>query len=223
MNKILVAATAVALAVSASAQTNQVLSRNAVGYQRIDLPANEFEFVTMQFNQLDGSPSVVSNILPVASNGTQFILWDVATSTYIPIGRAKGSWGTPGTTAVARGSAFFLRGAAIPQTLYVMGEVPDRMTATQTVSLVYPGFTAKASGYPVSTFWTNTQISQVLSNGDQFIRWDNTTDAYIPVGKSKGSWGSATNAVLKPGEGFYIRKISLGTNVWTEAKPYTWP
>lgn len=223
MKKILVAATAVALAVSASAQTNQVLSRNAVGYQRIDLPANQFEFVAGQFNQLDGSPNVVSNVIPVASNGTQVVLWDVGTSTYVPILRSKGSWGAPGTNPIPRGTAFFLRGAAVAQTVYIMGEVPDRLTATQTVSFAYPGFTAKASGYPVSTFWTNTQLSQILANNDQFIVWDNTTDTYVPYLKAKGAWGAASNYVLKAGEGFFVRKLGTTTNTWTEVKPYTWP
>ena len=223
MKRILAAMGIALVGVTVSAQTNQVLSRNAVGYQRIDLPANQFEFVSGQFNQLDGSPNVVSNVLPSASNGTQFILWDAGAQAYVAILRSKGGWGTAGSNVVPRGTAFFLRGATNAQTVYIMGEVPDRLTATQTVSFVVPGFNGKASGYPVSTFWTNTQISQTLSNGDQFIVWNNQTDAYVSYLKSKGAWGAATNYQLRAGEGFFIRKLSLGTSTWIEPKPYTWP
>jgi len=225
MKKILVAVAAGALALSASAQTNTVLSRNAVGYQRIDLPANQFEFVSGQFNQLDGSPNVVSNVIPVATNGTQVVLWDAASQVYVNILRSKGTWGAPGTNPVPRGTGFFLRGAPTnSQTVYIMGEVPDKLTATQTVSFAVPGFNAKGSGYPVATAWTNTQLSQVLANGDQFIVWDNTADVYVTYLKSKNAWpGAGSNYVLRAGEGFFVRKLSSTTNTWTEPKPYTWP
>ena len=224
MNKILVAATAVALAVSASAQTNQVLSRNAVGYQRIDLPAGGLEFICNQFNQLDSSPSVLSNALPAVSNNTQAILWDAGIQQYVTITRTKGSWGPGGTNPIQRGRGFFIRSpGGIQQTIYIMGEVPDRLTATQTVSYAVSGISALGGGYPVSTQWTNTQLALGLPNNDQVIVWDAAITNYLTYTKTKGAWGAGTNLVLRPGQAFFVRKNSAGTNVWTEVKPYTWP
>jgi len=212
-----------AAATAALGQTNQVLSRNAVGYETVSLPANTFQFVTMQFNNIDGSGLTVSNVLPVASNNTQCILWDQANQQYITLLRTKGAWTGGGTQSLTRGQAFFLKGAAVDQTFYFMGEVPDSITATQTVSIAVPGFSAMGSGYPVATYWTNTAISAALSNSDQFIVYDTSISNYTTFAKSKGAWAAASTYVIQPAQGFFVRKFSINTNTWTEVKPYTWP
>ena len=227
MKRILAAMGIALVGVTVSAQTNQVLSRNAVGYQRIDLPSSGFELVCNQFNQLDGSPSVLSNVLPAASNNTQVILWDQVAQQYVTITRTKGAWGTAGsggTNPVDRTKGFFLRGpAGVSQTVYIMGEVPDRLTATQTVSYAIQGFNALGIGYPVSMAWTNTTLAQSLPNNDQIIIWSSAVTNYLTYTKSKNQWNDGTNLVLRAGQGFYIRKNSTGTNTWTQVKPYTWP
>lgn len=209
---------------AALAQTNQVLSRNAVGYVKKAINADQIDFVAAPFVSLSPGGNALSNVLPVAANGTQYIPWDPTIQNYIPVTRSKGAWGASGSNIVSRGSAFFVRSpAGTNQTFFFMGEVPDRFTAPTTTVDSVQGLTALASAYPIDMLWTSTPLSQALDNGDQIIVWNTVITNYVPVSKTKGSWGSATNLVLKPGQGFFVRKFGAGTTTWSQSKPYTWP
>ena len=209
---------------AALAQTNQVLSRNAVGYVKVSIGDNQLDFLTMPFESLVPNGNVISNVVPVASNATQLITWDEGSQSYIAFTRTKGSWGTAGTNTLPRGKSFFIRSpAGIAQQFFLMGEVPDRFSAPTTTVSIIEGISAVTVAYPVDTAWTSTAAAALLQNGDQFIIWDGGIQNYIAFTKSKGAWGAATNYVLRPGQGAFLRKAATGVTPWNQPKPYTWP
>lgn len=230
MKKILLALLgAITLASISTAQTNVVLSRNAVGYVRVDLIAtNKLHLLRNDFVGLS-SPIAISNALSTLPVGTQVILHDKVNQVYkSPIVRTTFGWGSGGTNQLIRGSSFFIRTPnsstnvpIIP--LYFMGEVPDRFTAPTTTIAVLPGNNFDGYPYPVSRHWTNMTYSQLLSIGSQIITWNVTSQQYnAPISKSAFGWGAAGNAlILHPGQGFIVK--TTNSFVWSETKPYTWP
>ncbi len=209
---------------AALAQTNQVLSRNAVGYVKKTVgPSNRLDFVTMPFNSLSPGGNALSNVIPTAADSTAVILWNPGSQAYITLGRSKGSWGLVGSNVVSRGQSFFIRNpATTSQVFFLMGEVPDRFTSQTTTVQIVSGISAVSVAYPVDTLWTSTAAASLLADGDQLIIWDDVIQNYITYGKAKGSWSIATNLVIKPGQGAFMRKFGSGTT-WNQVKPYTWP
>lgn len=219
------------LAGSAFAQTNQVLSKNAVGYVKVDLIAsNKLHLIRNDFEPL-GAPIAISNALASMPNGSQVILWDSQGQAYYPpIGKSQfGGWGASGSNVLPRGSAFYLRTPATATNvatfpLYIMGEVPDEVTAPTTPRSVVIGLQLVGHTYPVETFWTNTALAQSLPIGSQIYTWNVGTQQYAaPIGKSQfGGWGAQGNAlIVTPGQGFIVR--STNSFGYAEVKPYTWP
>lgn len=230
MKKLLTAALGLAtLASVATAQTNVVLSRNAVGYVKIDLIAtNKLHLIRNDFVGLNG-PIAISNALASLPVGTQVLLFDEINQIYRPpIGRTAFGWGTGGSNRLNRGVAFFVRTpnsatnvASIP--LYLMGEVPDKFTAPTSTFSIVQGLNMSGFPYPVSRAWTSTAYSVALPVGSQIIIWNTTNQAYnAPIGKTAFGWGVAGNALqIAPGQGFFVR--ATNSFVYSQAKPYTWP
>ena len=209
---------------AALAQTNQVLSRNAVGYVKKTVEADKLDFITMTFEALVPGGNTISNVVPVASNNTALIVWNPTSQEYITYLRSKGNWGVAGSNVLPRGQSFFLRSpAGNNQQFFMMGEVPDRFSAPTTSVSVVEGISAVSIAYPVDTVWTSTAIASSLANNDQLIIWDYASQNYITYLKAKGAWGVASNLVIKPGQGAFIRKFGAGTTTWQQPKPYTWP
>lgn len=230
MKKLLTAALGLAaLASVATAQTNVVLSRNAVGYVKIDLIAtNKLHLIRNDFVGLNG-PIAISNALASLPVNSQVTLWDKSNQVYRPpIIRGVFGWGVGGSNRLNRGESFFLRtpnaATNVPSfPLYLMGEVPDKFTAPTTTLVAANGINLEGHPYPVSTRWTNTTLSQVLPINSQIVTWNLTNQAYnAPIIKGVFGWGAAGNAlVLDPGQGFVIRTTNLV--VYNVGKPYTWP
>lgn len=218
MKKTILMLAACALASSALAQvTNQVLSKNAVGYVKVDLAADELAFIRTDFEPLSGEGTVVDFIgdqLPLSSSA---YVWDVSNQAWVVYNKSGKGWGSLTNVVFDRGSALFVRS---PQTtnLFIMGEVPDEATGDV---FVYPGLSALGFAYPVAVVWSNTALSQTLDLNDQFIVWDGS--AYTIYNKTGKGWGTGSSLVLEPGQGFFVRKFSNTTNTWSETKPYTWP
>ena len=208
---------------AALAQTNQVLSRNAVGYIKRTVPANGLDFVTLPFVNLSGSANTISNVFPAASNLTQISLWNVGDQKYDTYLRSKGTWGVAGSNVLARGAGFFIQ-TPVQQEFFLMGEVPDRFSAPTTTVTMVEGIVALGLGYPVDVQWSNTAAATSLPNLSQFSAWNKATTSYVTLVKSKGGWG-ATPVTINPGDGFFVTKPSGtgGSLNWNQAKPYTWP
>ncbi|MCO6400105.1 MAG: hypothetical protein J5I99_02600 [Verrucomicrobia bacterium] len=228
-SKLAVLVGALLLAGSAYAQTNQVLSVNAVGYVKVDLIAtNKLHLLANNFEPLNG-PIAISNTFASLPPGTSVILWDKAAQAYKPaINRSVFGWPVAGSNQLIRGESIFLRTAGASTNVstypvYLMGEVPDSDTAPTSTYASAAGITFVGLPYPVQTWWTNTALSMALPAGSSLYVWDSAAQGYSPsMSKSVFGWSAAAKAlVLQPGQGFFV----VTTNVvnYSEVKPYTWP
>ncbi len=228
-SKLAVILGATLLAGSAFAQTNQVLSRNAVGYVRLDFIAtNKLHMVANNFVPLD-SPIAISNTFATLPPGTQIILWNEGSQTYLPpIVRGPFGWPAAASNVLPRGKSFFLKTSSSASnvtqySVYVMGEVPDRITAPTTSVSAAKGFTFASHPYPVTTFWTNTALAKAMLPGSQLILWDAASQSYpAPFIKGPFGWSGAANSLMiTAGQGVLIK--TTNTFSYSEIKPYTWP
>lgn len=225
MKKIVIAALALGLIGNAAfAQTNSVLSRNAVGYVKVDAVRSNLSFIVHNFIDINGGPVTVTNLLgtqvPV---GTSVLIWDSAVQQYRGESRTIVGW-SPGTNRLTAGRGFWMRipagAASNSYAVYLMGEVPDKTTLpTSTVSVV-SGLNMVGYPFPVRTHWTNTTLAKSAPIGSQALFWNVTGQSYQGASRTVVGWSPSTN-VLSPGQGFWFRTTSA-TN-WQEVKPYTWP
>lgn len=221
--KKLIIVTLVVISVAAVAFGQQVLSRNAVGYQQISLQKGRLAIVRHDFEELDTYINV-SNVFANLPVNSKIHLYQG--STYNTVTKtALFNWGAGGSNRLDRGQSFWVE---IPATaasnfyqVFMMGEVPDRFSATDTVVAVRSGLTMAGYGYPVDVYWTNTSLAKMAPINSKIHIWAGTN--YVSHTKTAlFGWGSAGNAqVITPGMGFWCQ-WAAATN-WTEVKPYTWP
>ncbi|RKX32994.1 MAG: hypothetical protein DRP22_01375 [Verrucomicrobia bacterium] len=218
---------AAALALFCYAQTNQVLSRNAVGYVQVSVPSGGYALVSLNFESLDGSDLTIADVvgdqLPV---GSYAHIWDRNSKVYQSELRTRGGW-SPGTNVITRGVGFWLEvpssaATASEHIVYVMGEVPDSFNqgATTTISNVQ-GLDALAYPFPSAVVWTNTALASNALVGDYLHVWNVTSQSYNSYLKTRGGWTTPDNFTIEPGQSFWFE--TSGTQDWTEIKPYTWP
>jgi hypothetical protein len=248
MKKAIVTAVALTLAATgAFAQTNQVLSRNAVGYVKVDILASNFYLASIPFNAFSntipgifGAQLVGGASFPLSDNVFKF---DANSKSYIIFWKTlAGVWQqvpTVGqtTNTLRPGEAFFIQNRrATNQSVFLMGEVPDAITGpTQFVGIV-TGLQFAAYGYPTEVAITNLAIGDIAKRGPSFPLADNIR-AYNPLTKgydiywapsvAGASWRKVPQATNTPdklavGQGFFYNRTS-GSVVWVESKPYTWP
>lgn len=228
MKKLALAIAGLALIGNAAiAQTNAVLSRNAVGYIRQTTVKSNFFLVTNPFFDINGAPVTVTNLIGnQVPNGTIIIMWDPATQGYIFEQRNAGSW-LPGTNVIRAGRGFWMKMATTlahsnNYQVYLMGEVPDKTTAPTNTDTIMPGFNLIANPYPTSTPFTNLAAAKGGRNGDIGIMWDSSIQGYVFEQRNAGAWLPGTNVVL-PGQGVWYRSTRITNVTWNTAKPYTWP
>ena len=220
--KKLIIVTLVVISVAAVAFGQQVLSRNAVGYQQVSLPKGQMSLIRHDFEELD-TQLCISNVFASLPQGSQVNLWKEDQTGYITINRGLAGWGASGSNLLLRGRGFWVK---IPSTapsnayqVFLMGEVPDRFSAPTTTISVLPGAKLAGYPYPVDIKWTNTTIAKAAPSGSKIHVWNGAS--YVTYNRGLGGWGSGTNLMITPGMGFWLQWGS-GTT-WTETKPYTWP
>jgi hypothetical protein len=226
MKRIILTALGLATIASvATAQTNVVLSRNAVGYVRVDAPRSNLVLIANNFFNLGSAPITVTNLLgnqvPV---GAAVLVWDSAAQVYKSEIMLFGGW-SPGTNQLNPGRGFWLQ---IPPTaasnvyqIYMMGEVPDRFTQPTATVPVVTGLNMLGNPYPVETFFTNTALAKSGVIGDSALFWNASDQVYNAELRLFAGWSPGTN-VLRPGQAFWYRRSGTPTN-WIQPKPYTWP
>lgn len=225
MKKVTLALVGLAFAGScAFAQTNQVLSRNAVGYVKVTVPKDGLAMVRLDFENLQGVDNTVTNLIgDQLPTGASAFIWDKQSASYVSEGKTRGGW-LPGTNVIDRGDGFFL---AVPSSavsneyqVFLMGEVPDRFTAPTTTVTGVTGINLLGFPYPVQVAWTNVGLAKNGATGDALFTWDVNTQSYANYGKTRGGW-SDPNLIIQPGQSFWYQ--SAATQDWSEVKPYTWP
>lgn len=210
---------------SAFAQTTGVLSRNAVGYVRIETVRSNFHFIANNFISIDNAPITVTNLIgnqvPI---GSAVLVWDPSVQQYRFENRLITGW-NPGTNRLNTGRGFWLKiadaAASNAYQVYLMGEVPDKTTQPTSTIPVTAGFNMLSVPYPVTVKFTNTTLAKSGAIGDAAILWNPVGKAYVFENRLITGWNPGTNT-LSPGQAFWYRKASGSTN-WVETKPYTWP
>lgn len=233
MKRMILVMLAVVMAGTLAFGQTQVLSRNAVGYVKVDAERGKFALVRLDFESMDGSQGgcmVLSNLLDWTQfpTNTLVYLWNYDVREYrTTVQRgSRGGWGAGGSNLVCRGEGFWVK---IPSDspsnsypVFLMGEVPDRTTAPTTTMSSLTGLNILGFPYPVDVLWTNMDIAQKLPPNSLLYLWDGA-NYEGPYQKSTrgGTWGAASNLVIHPGQAFWVK--TTGTVDWVEGKPYTWP
>jgi hypothetical protein len=245
MKKILLLVLAVTMVSSLAFGQTQVLSRNAVGYVKVEVLSNNLALCSLNFYAFDMTiSSIFTNQLVGGANfavSDQVIKWDPIGKTYLIFWKTTGGrWSQYPSTALTTnilepGESFWIKnGRASNQTVYLMGEVPDRISApTQEVTVV-TNVSMVSYSFPVVMAITNLNTPQARGGAnfavaDNIIKWDPVGKTYITYWRSSAvtNWrryplAGLTTDTLAPGEGFWYKR--LATNfVWTEVKPYSWP
>jgi len=212
---------------AAIAQTNTVLSRNAVGYIRQTTVKSNFFLVTHNFKDINGGAVTVTNLIGnQVPNGTVVILWDPSIQQYHFESRSAGVW-IPGTNVIFPGKGFWLKMATTGShsnnyQVYLMGEVPDKTTLPTNSATLVSGLNLIANPYPTTVPFTNLLGSIVPRNGDIGMFWDEANQQYFFESRSAGVWIPGTN-VVHPGKGFWYKNTRATPTNWIVVKPYTWP
>ena len=231
--KIKLALLCILIPLVSSAQTTGVLSRNAVGYIRVDLQKGEMRILTYPFlclstNNLDPTPmnTMYFNTVPP---GTCIYLWDAAASMYrseiLVSNRVSGLKWMPNKNLLTPGRGFWMKIPAFAPSnqysIYFMGEIPDDYTAPTTTVEVLPGMNLLGYPYPTEAVWTNLNIAKTASIGDVIYTF--TNGSYHSSACITGPRWIPGTLTLHPGEGFWYKSKSGTTRSWEEPKPYTWP
>jgi hypothetical protein len=225
MKKMLTILAATIAATAAIGQTtNQVLSRNAVGYIRITTTANKFQLVANPFKNLTGQQGNVGNIL--GTNGvpdsSSVIVWDAVNLKYFPQETFYDGYGwDPGTNVITTSTGFWLE-TPVSTSLYFMGEVPDSISSPTNTTVIRHGYQIVSFPYPVTVSVTNnTGLNAIAGDSDSISIFNGTNYDNYTYYAGYG-WDPAP-IIIQPGQGFWYSRYASGNTNWAEPKPYTWP
>ena len=227
MKKILLASALVlAIAVSAAVAQGEVLSQNAVGYIKVNLPANKFVSVAQPLNNMGKAENKFgeTSLAIEAPQGTWVYFWSPEGQGWsggIKAGAPKGWQAGQSNRVVAAGEGFFLK-SPIDTEVTITGEVPDEPSLARTI----PGnnaFGALANPYPVDFKFGESDTAKNASVGSVVSFWDVVAQNWSGGIKGGKGWSAGdANKVVAAGEGFFLREKEAVTTVTTK-KPYTWP
>mgnify|MGYP001313683036 CR=1 FL=1 len=156
--------------------------------------------------------------------GSQFIRFDAGQQAYLPtITRDRsGSWGPGGTTVLERGVAYWLRippqGGLVVSSHYqvtLSGTIP----AAATTVPVRPQANPIGYPYPVTQYWTNTQLAKSCPQGSSVSFWDPISRIFSTAARGTRAWVPATNKATA-GQGYFVNFKSLVPTNIVEPLPY---
>ncbi len=219
----------VASVVAALAQ--EVLSANAIGYIKRELPSGgKLITVAVPLYNMTAANNVFSN-LSIASEtpvGSSASFWDQGQQKWV-VGakKAKGGWdASVATQIVDSAEFFFIKGPAtstVPTQVTIAGEVPTDASLVRGFT-GNSNLTAMANAYPADFVFSNSTLATRATVGSSVSFWDVAGQKWV-VGakKAKGGWDSnvATQLVTAT-SGFFLKEAGTVTT-WTNTKPYTWP
>ena len=201
------------------AATNEVVSVNIVGYQKIICEGGKLHFASTAFSNPTGgilrSANVFSNQLP---NGSSVLAYDTTLKAYRIDNKNFSGWGTNIVYEGGMGFVIKVPSAATSTTYEVtlMGEVPMEGS---NLNLVANGLNLMGYPYTASVLWTNTDLAKSAVNGDSLRVWNTISQAYVIYNRNFSGWGAATNLVITPGMGFWFKTASTNHTI-IEVRPY---
>jgi hypothetical protein len=225
MKKILLASALVlAIAVSAAVAQGEVLSQNAVGYIKVNLPANKFVSVAQPLNNMGKAENKFgeTSIAQEAPQGSWVYFWDNALQGWGGgLKSAKGWAPAQSNKVIAAGEGFFIKSPKDGE-VTITGEVPDEPSLDR----VIPGnkaFGSLANPYPVDFKFGESDVAKNASQGSWVYFWDMDLQGWGGGLKSAKGWAPAqSNKVVAAGEGYFLKEAGSVTTITTQ-KPYTWP
>ena len=218
------------------AQSNQVVSRNAVGYVRVDLQKGEIRLLSYPFFCLstnDYTPPTPMNTMffDTVPPGTCLYVWDAAASMYrseiLVSNRVSGLKWIPNKNLLSPGRGFWMKihpmAPSNYYTIYLLGEVPDDYTAPTSTVDILPGMNLLGYPYPAETQWTNLNLAKTATPGDIIYTFSNGAYQSSACYMTTNGTCWSQNLCLRPGDGFWFKRTAGTALTWEETKPYTWP
>ena len=214
--------------VAASAQS-EVLSANAVGYIKINLPAGgklvaaSIPLDSMTETQIVFGRTSLANEMP---QGSQVFFWDEVHQGWSGGGKSAKGWSAGQSNRVVKpGECFFIQGnpAAVADVeVTITGEVPADATIQRTL-LGGNALATVGNPYPVDFKFGDSQLAIDAPQASQVSFWDMDHQGWSGGQKSGKGWsGGESNKVVQAGEGFFLRQVGAAGS-WVAVKPYTWP
>ena len=224
MKKILLASALVlAIAVSA-AVAQEVLSQNAVGYIKVNLPANKFVSVAQPLNNMGKAENKFgeTSVAQEAPVGTYVFFWSPEGQGWSGGLKSGKGWApAQSNKVIAAGEGFFLK-SPVDTEVTITGEVP----AEPTLDRVIPGgaaFGSIANPYPVDFTFGLSDAAKNASIGSYAFFWSIDGQGWSGGLKSGKGWAPAqSNKLVQAGEGYFLKEAADKTTV-TTVRPYTWP
>lgn len=248
MKKILLLVLGVVMVGSLALGQTQVVSRNAVGYVKVDARSNGLTAASIPFNAFSNTiggvfgSQLVGNSFP--ANADQIMKWDKSLQNYQTYFKNNsGLWCNITNTLVETrdtlipGDGFWIKNRRLTnQTVYVMGEVPDSFAGMRTsTTYIVAGLSFISYSFPVERAISNltlfsTAVKNIFpANADQIMTWDSARQGYNTYFAHTAGWRNITNTtqntsdVIKPGDGVWYKRRGASGFTWNEVKPYTWP
>ena len=142
--------------------------------------------------------------------------YDPANSNFAGGSKSSKGWSAAQSNRVVLpGESFFLKTPVeTGHEISISGTVPIGPVTNQ----IHARWSALGYPYPVEVTWTDTSLSSNLPAGSLVYFWDlagQRYDIYRKGPPAKGGWGPASNHVIHPGDGFFVRQ-PLGST------PFTW-
>lgn len=184
-----------------------VYSVNIVGYVNVPLAASQQALVA---TPLDDGTNTLTDLGAGWSNGTAVQVWNG--SGFNGSQKLAGSWGAGGSTVLAPGTGYFVKGTKA-QTLTFVGSAPTSNNYVLVNKVqVLAGSVIPFSG-ALSDAGANTININSFSNGTAIQIWGGS--AFTGYQKLAGSWG-ASPPTIGVAQGFFVKPGSAVPNTWQQ-------
>jgi hypothetical protein len=207
------AAAAFAAISFAQEDSNTVSSANVVGYNKVNIPSNDYALVSTSFLSTNNTIEGIFSDLPT---GSMILFWDSEKQGYTSVSKTfSQGWGDSGTNVIERGSGVFVKLPAGVDAveLTLSGDVP---TDEDVSFFIQEGYKLLSYPYPSDVPFGETALATNSLTGDIISFWDNGWKSYSKT-FSKG-WGDFATNTLSMGQAFFYR--SSATTQVNEPKPY---
>ena len=168
------------------------------------LEADRWDLISVPL--LTASSNRFASIASNAADHSQALFYDAPATNFILSQKSdKGAWDAVAQAqTILPGKSFFLKSPA-DREIVLEGTVPVSSVTNQ----VNARWSALGYPYPEDAIWTDTSLASNLPAGSLVYFWNIDRQQYDVFRKgppAKGGWGSASNRVIHPGDGFFVRQ-----------------
>jgi len=225
----------VAMLIASTAFGADVLSKNAVGFVKITIPAKQYEALSIPFNDsvdTEGIAWTNTAIAKDAVNGSTVYFWNGETQNWdfgtLTKNNTRTQWAVKVRSRKIKPGEMFLYKPATEQTVTISGEVPEEKTLDVAIN-AGKIYSAIGNPYPCDIEWTNTPVAEAANNGDTVYFWNVETQNWdfgtLTKNNTRTQWAvKVRSKVLEPGHGVFFKAAgSAEAKAVTFDRPYKWP